>query len=56
MSFFFLSRGHAPLHKWQQYTVSGSSKGTLVGFVSSNYTSDYPDNGIKSGYWYVRMY
>lgn len=33
---------------------SGVEKGDLLGYVSSDDTSAYPDNGQQDGYWYVR--
>lgn len=30
-------------------------KGSFVGYVSSNVSTDYPDDGLKDGYYYVKM-
>lgn len=30
-------------------------KGSFVGYVSSDESSDYPDNGLKDGYYYVKL-
>lgn len=57
MSVLFLRRGLPEIYQWGQYTVvDKGSKGTLIGYVRSNYTVDYPADGIQDGYWYTRVH
>lgn len=57
MSVLFLRRGLPEIYQWAQYTVvDKGSKGTLIGYVRSNYTVDYPADGIQDGYWYTRVH
>lgn len=35
-------------------TYSGTQKGFLLGYVTSNDENAYPDDGIKGDYWYVK--
>lgn len=49
------SNGYTTYYLWTLSDTYTEGKGQLLGYVSSNSSSTYPDDGIQDGYYYVKV-